>query len=299
MQAYEEPDSVLGELDHSASQVLLGAEPIDVDDVLREIEEADPEQVAAAVAEAFEDTLFIVPAGIEQVDGFEAYGIPRPDPVQGTVHTYDPEHVPAGFELRVGDAGLTLIRPGDGSLTMLWDEIVLGEWAPADTLVLMARDGSWMELPFAAMPGDEGRSSVLEHLEDRLVIPVGNLEATEALHDLAANLPEGVHVSAELAALPRELGEDEVPEAVLAYHHGDHRGLLALTNERLIRWYLRGDDSDGEAIPRDAIRGAEVRKRLLRTPVLVVEHEQELELKVDDVDAAEDLATRLAQPPDA
>lgn len=41
-----------------------------------------------------------------------------------------------------------------------------------------------------------------------------------------------------------------------------------------------------------------MRERLLRQSVLVVEHEQELEVKVDDVEAAEDLAARPARPGD-
>jgi hypothetical protein len=290
---YAEPDSVLSELDHAASQELLGAEPIDTDEVLRELDELDPRSVGEVVAAAFEDAISVVPAGFERVEGFEAYDTARPDPVDGTVYAYEAEHVGPGYELHVGDAGVTLVRPDDPPLTLLWDEIVLAEWAPGDNLILMARDSSFLELPFASMRGDEARRAVVDRLPDGVMVPAGNLEATEALEDLGAKLPDKVEVAAELAALPRELGEDELPEAVMAYRHGDNRGLLALTNERLIRWYLDRDDSDGEAIPRDAIRRAEVRKRRLRQPMLVVEHEQELTLKVDDVHAAEDLAERL------
>jgi hypothetical protein len=296
---YAEPDSVLSELDHAASQTLLGGEPIDTDEVLRELDELTPAATAAAVTEAFERAFFIVPGGIEAVEGFAGFEPVRPEPVDGTAYAYDTDFVPAGFELRVGDAGLSLIRPSDKPLTLLWDELVLGEWAPAGALMLLARDGSWVELPFATMEGDEARKAVVERLPDGIMVPAGNLEATEALQDLGAKLPDEAHVASELAALPKELGEDEVPEAVLAYRHGDCRGLLALTNERLIRWYLDTDDSDGEAIPREAIRGAEVRKRLLRQPTLVVEHEQEeLEVKVDDAEAAEAFAARLAPPED-
>jgi hypothetical protein len=40
-------------------------------------------------------------------------------------------------------------------------------------------------------------------------------------------MPREAEVAAELAALPRELGEDELPEAVLKYRHEQHRELLA------------------------------------------------------------------------
>jgi zinc protease len=285
---YAEPDGVFAELDHAAGRALQGAEPVDTDEVLRELDELDPRTAGEAVAAAFEHALFVVPTGLERVEGFEPYEPERPQPVEGTTYAFE-----GGYELRVGDAGVTLVRPEDKPLALLWDEIVLAEWAPGDMLILMARDGSWLELPFASLRGDDARRAVVERLPDGVMIPAGNLEATETLKALGAKLADEVQVAAELAALPRELGEDEVPEAVLAYCHGDSRGLLALTNERLIRWYLGADDSDGEAIPRDAIRRAEVRRRLLRQPVLVVEHEQELELKVDDVVAAEDLAARL------
>jgi predicted Zn-dependent peptidase len=69
----EEPDSVLGELDHAASQELLGAKAVTSEDVRRELEDTTPEQIAAVVAEAFEDALFIVSAGVDGVEGFEPY----------------------------------------------------------------------------------------------------------------------------------------------------------------------------------------------------------------------------------
>jgi zinc protease len=295
---YDEPDSVFAELDHWASHELLGAARVDTDKVLGDLDEMDPREPGRALEEAFADALYMVPAGTERVDGFERFEADRPDPVGGSAYAYEPQFYGPGYELRVGDRGVTVIRHELPPLTLLWDEIVLAEWAPADTLVLMARDGSWLELHFAAIRGEGARSDVLAHLPAGLVIPAGNLEATEALNELVERMPAEAEVAAELAALPRELGEDEVPEAVLQYRHGDHRGLLALTNERLIRWYLGTPESDGEAIPREAIRRAEVRKRLLRPPVLVVEHEKELELTVDDVEGAEDLAARLEPPAD-
>lgn len=290
----EEPDSVFGELDHAASQELLGAPAVTAEDIRRELEEATGEQLAAAVAEAFADALFLVATGVEGVEGFTRYELEPPEAVGGTVYTYDPRFYGPGFEVRVGERGLTVVEHGKPTITLEWNDIVLGEWAPADTLILMARDASWIELRFAAIQGDAARRDVLDHLPEGVLVPVGNLEATEALQDLVKAMPDEAEVAAELAALPRELGEDEVPEAVLQYRHNDERrGLLALTNERLIRWYLAGDDTDGEAIPREAIRRAEVRTRLLRAPVLVVEHEGELEVKVDDVAAAEAFAARL------
>ncbi|HEX5781187.1 MAG TPA: insulinase family protein [Solirubrobacteraceae bacterium] len=290
----EEPDSVLGELDHWASQELLGAPAVTSEDVARELEETTPEQIASVVAEAFEDAIFIVASGVEGVEGFTRYEVEPPEAVGGTVYTYDPRFYGPGFEIRVGERGLTIIEHGKPTVTLEWADIVLGEWAPADTLILMARDGSWIELRFAAIQGDDARRDVLDHLPEGVLVPVGNLEATEALQDLVKAMPDEAEVAAELAALPRELGEDEVPEAVLQYRHNDERrGLLALTNERLIRWYLAGDDSDGETIPRGAIRGVEVRKRLLRAAVLVVEHEGAMEVKVDDAAAAESFAAKL------
>jgi hypothetical protein len=145
--------------------------------------------------------------------------------------------------------------------------------------------------PFPA--AEQARAEILAKLPGMPVIPVGTVEATEAVEALAERMSDDHVVARELAALPRELGEDEVPEAAMVYRHGDKRGLLALTSDRLIRWYLGPPETDGEAIPRDAIRRARLRRRLLRAPVLVVEHEQPLELTVDDERAAEVLAERL------
>jgi hypothetical protein len=55
-------------------------------------------------------------------------------------------------------------------------------------------------------------------------------------------------------------------------------------------------ESDGVPIPREAIRSAQVRRRLLRPAVLVVEHEESMEVTVDDEKAAESLVERLRRP---
>ena len=290
-QAKDDPSAALHALDHAAAQALLGEEPVDRDEVAREIEALESQEVAAAIGRAFEDALFVVPSNVTNVAGFREIPGDWPEPVAAlSVYVDDTERGGVGSQLRIGHSGLTIKGPDDTRMTMLWDDLVLAESAPADTLRLSARDGSWVELRLSAYP-EEARRVVLGRLEVP-VIPTATVEATEAVEALAGELEDEHHVAAELAALPRELGEDEVPEAVMVYRHGDKRGLLALTSDRLIRWYL-GRESDGEAIPRDAIRTAQVRRRLLRPPVLVVEHEQPLELTVDDAEAAEALVERL------
>jgi hypothetical protein len=142
---------------------------------------------------------------------------------------------------------------------------------------------------------DRVRALIHDRLPGLTAVPTGTVEATEAVAALADELTDDHHVAAELARLPRELGEDEVPEAVMTYRHGDRHGLHTLTSDRLIRWYVGWQESDGEAIPRDAIRRAHVRRRLLRSPVLVVEHETPLEMQVDDAEAAEALVQRLGE----
>jgi hypothetical protein len=290
-QTEDDPGAPLHALDHAATQELLGEEPVDRAEVEREIEALEPQDVAAAIGRAFEDALFVVPGSVTSVEGFREVPFEWPAPETGAVYPDDKERGGVGSELRIGDRGLTVSAPGDTPMTVLWDQVVLAESTPADTLRLSARDGSWVELRLAAY-SEAARRAVLDRLAVP-VIPAATIEATEAVEALTDDLEGEHHIAAELAALPRELGEHEVPEAVMAYRHGDQRGLLALTCDRLIRWYI-GRESDGEAIPRDAIRTAQVRRRLLRPPVLVVEHEQPLELPVDDADAAEALVERLS-----
>jgi hypothetical protein len=295
-QVEHEPGAELHALDHAVAQQLLGEEPVDRDEVARELEELAPEDVAAAVAQAFEHALFIVPSGVTGIAGFRELEFDWPAPVEGSIFVDHKDRGGVGSELRVGERGLTISAPGSTAMTMLWDQVVLVESAPADTLRLTARDGSWMEMRLAAF-AETARKQVLDRLSGLPMVPIGTVEATDAVEALADRLENDHHVAAELAALPRELGEDEVPEAMMAYRHGDHRGLLALTSDRLIRWYL-GTESDGEAIPRAAIRRAQVRRRLLRPPVLVVEHDESLEVTVDDEKAAEKLVERLSGPGD-
>ena len=293
-QMEEEPGARIAELDHAADQHLVGEEPVDRAAVDRELGELSAQDVAAAVTGAFENALLVVPGNVTTVAGFEPTAFEWPAPVDGVLFSDDPARGGVGSELRVGDRGLTVSSPKTDAMTIEWDQLVLVETAPADTMRFSARDGSWMEVCLAAfLNAGLARERVLGHLPGITVIPTATVEATDAVEALAFRLEDEHHVAAELAALPRELGEDEVPEAIMAYRHGDHRGLLTLTSDRLIRWYLTARDSDGEAIPRDAIRRAHVRRRLLRPPVLVVEHDQPLELPVYDEKAAEALVERL------
>jgi hypothetical protein len=62
-----------------------------------------------------------VPAGIERMDGFAPYEAQRPDPVGGSVYACDPQLYGPGFELRVGDRGLTLVQHEHPPVTLLWD----------------------------------------------------------------------------------------------------------------------------------------------------------------------------------
>lgn len=291
-----EPGAVAAELDHAARQHLVGEEPVDRAKLDREIGELSPEDAAAAVARAFEHALLVVPANVTTVAGFEPMPFDWPAPVDGEVFEDDPERGGVGSELRIGARGLTVSGPRTETMTIEWDQVVLVESAPADTMRFSARDSSWLEVCLTVFrDGDRVRERVLKHLPGITVIPTATVEATDAVEALADGLEGEHHVAAELAALPRELGEGEVPEAIMAYRHGDHRGLLTLTSDRLIRWYLGASDSDGEAIPREAIRRAHVRRRLLRPPVLVVEHDEPLELRVYDESAAEALAERLGE----
>jgi zinc protease len=294
MQSDAEPDALFAVLDYAAGQHLLGEPAYSRAELAAEVAELSPDAIAGAVAAAFERALLLVPAGRNGIDGFALLERPWPEPVAGTTYSYLPGMGDA--TLNVGGTGLSVFVRDTEPMTMLWDEIVLVERAPLDTYLFNARDGSWIELCFAAVDGG-GRAleTVLARLPAGVVVPAGNLEATDALSALADRLPQALAVRAELAALPRKLGDDEMPEAVLDYRHADdERGLLALTSERLIRWHLSGEEGDGEEIPRSAIKDAEVRRRLLRPPRLVVRADRELEVVLDDAELAHEFAARLS-----
>jgi hypothetical protein len=292
--ANAEPDAILGELDVAASQELLGAPPLSRADVLAEVDALEPADPGTALAAAFEDAILLVPAGAPGLEGFAELTPPAPQPSDGEVFEEDPGRGTAGAFFRVGDRALVVSWPGSEEIDLPWADVVLAERAPSQGLTITTRDSRWVRLRFSAMkrPDDAARA-VRDRLPPGVEIPVGVAEAVDALDRLAAGLKEEPAVAEILVLLPRELGHEELPEALATYRAGEARGLLALTNERLLRWHWADEASDIGAIARATVRGAEVKRRRLRPAQLVIEGEERLELVVDDAAAAEALAERL------
>jgi hypothetical protein len=290
---YAEPDAVRGWLDHAAGQHLLGAEPYGRDEVIGELDELAPEELAAPVAAAFEPALLLLPAGAAGLDGFTALDYSWPEPVGG--ESFELGGGATG-ELRVGDEGVSVVAGGSEPMTVRWETVVLVERAPGGTLVLTARNGSWLELHFGSVrDGERAREAVLGHVPAEAIIPAAAAETVDALDDLAGGLAGAREVTGELLVLTREITDDEAPQAVLTYRAGDkRRGLLALTDRRLLRLCLDEGESAGEGFARDTIRSVELRRRRLRPDLLVVDGETELALVVDDSERAEAFAAAFA-----
>ena len=144
-------------------------------------------------------------------------------------------------ELVVGPEGVTYRGDGE-TVTMPWDECVAAERHLDGSLLFFRRDEAWLKLvPEHWEDGDGALEDALEQLPPGRLIPEVEAEAFERIMAAGAvDLPERVKLSAELSALPRELGDGETPLVLVAAVFGISLGLLVITDGRLL-WLRIGD----------------------------------------------------------
>lgn len=290
----DEPEAVQAVLDDAVTRHLEGRSERPMTEVQRELEALGPGDVADAMAAALESALLLLPAGAGGLDGFAPLEARPLEPTGGSVYAGLPEWGMQDWELRVGATAVTVVEAGSEPTTMRFEHVALAEEAPLGTLMLLAHDGTALRLCFPAYrDGDAARREVEARIEVP-VIPIADIEQAEALHALARALPHSGSLAEELWALPRELGPYELPEALASYERESGRGLLALTNERLIQWSVARDEA--VAWPRGSVRSITLRRRRLRSSTLVIDVEgadAPMELPVPEADDAEGFVSRF------
>ena len=247
VRAYDQPDAVRGELDDVAYEDLLGREHVSAPDALERIAAVDGAASAAALAEALEEPIFLVPAGASAPSSFHWRATKEPGPVSGT--RFLPPRSGAlrrrpKRELVVGLDGVTW-RGDDESLTIPWEECVSAERRLDGSIVFFRRDEGWLQLiPETWEHGDDALEEALEQLPPGRLLTEVEAELFERILAAgAAGLPERMQLSGELNALARELGDGETPLVLVAAIAGGRLGLLAVTDARLL-WLCETERMD-------------------------------------------------------
>jgi hypothetical protein len=239
---------------------LLGHAPATWAELEAEAADLDVSAVAAALEHALGHALFVVPQGVEDLpERFaDEPGAPSGRRVDGRVYVrWDGNTLD---EVVLGSDGVSRAVGLQDVSTVSFDECVLAAFVPTGTIWLVnARGQSVILEPNQLMHGRELASEIRERLSDRVVDLKGD---ALGWFELQTKVEE--HDSSSVKAMWRELETlaemREIGERILLLAFADHgkRGILAITDRRLIHVSHARKDGPIVVIPRDDVRSAQM-----------------------------------------
>ena len=232
-----------GSLHFMATNELLEAPLLDPSDLVREWEALAPSDVAAALTNALESALLIVPFDTGgEVPGFAHYPVSSTKTVSGKRYFTGRLRRKKDSQLVAGHEGVRFVF-GEESSTVLFDECEALVRRGDGTRALWSTDGFFVYIdPAVWRHGHELAELVDERVPEDRWVPMdpehdARLE-TVARASSEGKLKRGWMTSSELDLLPHVLKHDE--ELLLASRadRGWKAGVLAVTNRRLLFLFL-------------------------------------------------------------
>jgi hypothetical protein len=246
------------EATRKATASLFGREPTTWKALAKQGERLKPERVAAALRDALDTAILVVPEGLAVPDRYAARPTPQPNgPMNGRVYVRWDGNIQE--ETTLAPEGVTQ-RSGPESLTVLFDEVEAAPLGPDGTINLIDRRGIVMTLhPNQLMRGKVLAETLADRVGDRVIDlrhdAVGwfELQSLVETHD-----PEAIKaVWREIDHLAKGRDRDERILVIAFATHGRYRGLAAATDRRVLHVAVRRRDPL-ISWPRDRIAAAEL-----------------------------------------
>jgi zinc protease len=267
--ARAEPNAVLGLLDYSARELLYGRELPSAEELDRERRELTASDIAAAVAEAMDRLLVLVPNGTDRdTKRFTEFKASRTPPVEGAVYG------PTDLRRSLGDTEILIVsaegvtatdEAGSDSLTVRFTDCVGFIPLVSGAATVVDRSGAWLVLnPRLYRRGHEALARVREAVSERVVVPFTDRErelapiVEEQLGDDVARIPS------EVDALASVVTPDEQVTLLTGAAWDGQYGLVVVTDRRLLFYAMAGDKlvEYPRASARAEVKGRFRRKRL-------------------------------------
>ena len=254
-----DPSRPAAEAVRKAEGELLGHTPATWDDLEAEAASLDASHVAAALEAALGSALLVVPEDEEVPDRFAREQAPRRDRrVNGRLYVrWDGNTVD---EVVLGAEGVSRAIGLNDITTVTFDECVLAAFAPTGTIWLVDGRGAGLFLePNQLMRGRVLASTIRGRIPDRVVDIKGD---ALGWFELQTKVEE--HDSGSVQAMWRELETlaeaREVGERALLLAFADHRkrGILAVTDRRLLHVSHARDGHPIVSVPRTEIRSVQI-----------------------------------------
>lgn len=244
LRALRHDEAVPGGLESMAVDELLGAPRLWKDDLAREAEAVSYAEVAAALREALSTQLLLGPASVPRpAERFRDYPWFSADRIQGRELRTGRRGPPV--RLIVGPDGVSHVSGDTGQAsTVRFADLAAAVQDPDGALTLIGRDGAVVPLqPHAFRGGAEVIADLERTLPPELLVPP--LEASTAhgggVEQVARRkLRRDWTVQSELELLSARLDHDEELVTLAEASIGLKRGLLAVTDRRVV-WLHQGD----------------------------------------------------------
>jgi zinc protease len=241
-----DPDSVPANLFYRAVQELLDDRFQTDEELLAELATVTTGDAAGRLAAGLETALLVLPLDTRWTDGrFVPYPLSSPGRVSGrslALRGLNLTRTARRTRLVLGDEGVSVVHPDESAITVRFEDCVAVErWASGDRAVWGA-DGVRLEVvPQEWRDGELVARTIDERLAPELVVPMDREveERTAEVDSLAdAKVKRSWMTSDELKTLPSLLAPGERVVTLAQASKGWRRGVLALTERRLLFLYL-------------------------------------------------------------
>ena len=247
--AFEEPTAVLGTLDSTARDILAGVEPTSAREIVQEREELTPAAVAEAMATALESLIVMVPSGVAGGgDRLADYDTIDRQVVSGPRHppTEDARAAGETSELFAGADGIThLVPANDHVVTLRWENCAAAIPGLSGSVLLIARHNTSATVyPYRYERGDDVLAAITSGVPRERWVPMTDRErALQPIVQGELGRPELAHLDREVDALAHLLTWDEQLVHLAEARQGKVRGLLVLTDARVIFLFFGATDT--------------------------------------------------------
>jgi hypothetical protein len=242
-----------------ATACLFGREPTTWKALAKQGERLTSKRVAAALSDALDTAILVVPEGLAVPERYAARPAPPPnEPVIGRV--YDRWDGGMVQETILGADGITQ-RSRNGSMTVLFEQVEGAPLGPDGTLTLIDRAEVTMTLyPNQLMRGKVLAETIMDRVRDRVIDlrrdAVGwfELQSLVESHDPSAIKS----VWREIEYLAQARAHEERVLVIAFASQGVYRGLAAATDRRLMHIAARRRVAPVVSTPLSEIVGAEL-----------------------------------------
>jgi zinc protease len=228
----EDPEVARRDLDVAARNALLGRESEDTDEELALLQLVTPEEVRGISATALSNAVVRVPRDTPAPRDNLA-PLDRP-PAEIDAPRFKHKALLQGpTELSIGEAGIRWARDGE-VVAIPADEVAAVIEGSADEFVVVAIDGSWIEVKPDALRDGDAAAEAIRRLSPAPLIPSDDKRPGRVKQLADEKLKRRWVVETELSLLPEVLQQDEQPLTMAEASRGMRAGLLVVTDRRLL-----------------------------------------------------------------